>query len=111
MISTIRPTLLLALLGVLAACGNAVPATQRPPTAAPVVGLPTARALPTTAPTSPSTAAATTSPATKLPVATAVAPQPTAANAALAEGLTPEGYHFLGRADAPATLVMYSDFL
>jgi hypothetical protein len=25
--------------------------------------------------------------------------------------VTSEGYHFLGRSDAPATLVMYSDFL
>jgi hypothetical protein len=40
-----------------------------------------------------------------------VAPQPTAPGGALPEGLTPEGYHYLGRADAPATLVMYSDFL
>jgi hypothetical protein len=43
-------------------------------------------------------------------IATA-APLPTAASGAIPEGITPEGYHFLGRADAPATLVMYSDFL
>jgi hypothetical protein len=43
-------------------------------------------------------------------VATA-APQATIASGTIPEGLTPEGYHFLGRADAPATLVMYSDFL
>jgi hypothetical protein len=30
---------------------------------------------------------------------------------AIPQGLTPEGYHELGRADAPVTLVMYSDFL
>jgi hypothetical protein len=30
---------------------------------------------------------------------------------AIAQGLTPEGYHMFGRADAPVTLVMYSDFL
>ncbi len=111
MIPTIRRMFLLALLAMLAACGNAVPATQGAPTAAPVVRQPTSRSLPTAAATSPSTAAATTSPATKLPVATAAALQPPAAGGALAEGLTPEGYHFLGRADAPATLVMYSDFL
>jgi hypothetical protein len=110
MIRTIRRMLLLALLGVLAACGNAVPTTQSAATAAPVAGQPAAQSPPTTAPTSASTAA-TISPPTKLPVATAVAPQPTAAGDALAEGLTSEGYHFLGRADAPATLVMYSDFL
>jgi hypothetical protein len=44
-------------------------------------------------------------------VVTAAVPQPTAMSGALPEGLTPEGYHYLGRADAPATLVMYSDFL
>ena len=96
MIPTIRRMFLLALLAMLAACGNAVPATQGAPTAAPVVRQPTSRSLPTAAATSPSTAAAL---------------QPPAAGGALAEGLTPEGYHFLGRADAPATLVMYSDFL
>jgi hypothetical protein len=46
------------------------------------------------------------------PAATATAaPQPATASAAIPEGLTPEGSHFLARADAPATLVMYSDFL
>ena len=49
--------------------------------------------------------------ATRAPSATSAAPAPTNSTAAIAEGLTPEGYHFLGRADAPVTLVMYSDFL
>jgi hypothetical protein len=49
-----------------------------------------------------------------MPAATrslAAQPVPTAAEAAITQGVTPEGYHFLGRSDAPATLVMYSDFL
>jgi protein-disulfide isomerase len=41
---------------------------------------------------------------------TAGAAQPGAA-AAIPDSLTPEGYHVLGRPDAPVTLVMYSDFL
>jgi hypothetical protein len=49
------------------------------------------------------------------PQATAAAPtagaaEP-AASGAIPESLTPEGYHVLGRPDAPVTLVMYSDFL
>jgi hypothetical protein len=47
--------------------------------------------------------------------ATAAAPTAGAAEpgatAAIPESLTPEGYHVLGRPDAPVTLVMYSDFL
>jgi hypothetical protein len=41
---------------------------------------------------------------------TAGAAEP-AASRAIPESLTPEGYHVLGRPDAPVTLVMYSDFL
>jgi hypothetical protein len=113
MIRMIRRTVLLALFGALVACGNAAPAAQSPPAAAPAGGQPTAPSLPTTAPTIARPAGATALPAATLPVvvATAAAPEPTAASGALPEGLTPEGYHFLGRADAPATLVMYSDFL
>jgi hypothetical protein len=111
MIRTIRCTLLLALLGLLAACGNAAPAAQSPPTAAPTAALPATPPTPTAAPTI-ARATATAPPAATAPVAVATAaPQVTTASGAIAEGLTPEGYHFLGRADAPATLVMYSDFL
>jgi hypothetical protein len=113
MTRTIRFTLLLTLLGALAACGNAAaPAAQTQPTSAPVGRQPTAPPLPTAAPTPARSTAATANPAATLPVAVATTtPQPTATSDALPEGLTPEGYHYLGRADAPATLVMYSDFL
>jgi hypothetical protein len=110
MIRTIRRALLLALLGLLAGCGNAAPVAQSLPTAIPIVARPTIPPAPTSAPTIASVA--TAPPAAAAPVAAATtAPQPASANGAIPEGLTPEGYHFLGRADAPATLVMYSDFL
>jgi hypothetical protein len=110
MIRTIRRALLLALLGLLAACGNAAPAAQSLPTVVPTGVRPTILPAPTTAP--PAASIATAPPAATAPVAAATtAPQPAPANGTIPEGLTPEGYHFLGRADAPATLVMYSDFL
>jgi len=97
-----RPLLVfwsLFILQLLAACGNsagtALPPSGRATTAAlPAPSMPTAR------------------PATALP-----APQPSAAlaaptaEAAIPEGVTAEGYHMLGRPDAPVTLTMYSDFL
>jgi hypothetical protein len=36
------------------------------------------------------------------------APRPTAG---LPHGVTPEGHYYLGRADAPVTMVEYADFL
>jgi hypothetical protein len=112
MIRTLRFTLLLAFLGVLTACANSTPAAQNPPLGATAGGLPIAAPPSSAAPTTARPAAATVIAATALPSAEATAvPQPTASSAALPEGLTPEGYHYLGRADAPATLVMYSDFL
>ena len=111
MIRTIRRALLLALFGLLAACGNAVPAAQIPPTAAPTDAQPATPSAPTAAPTI-TRAAPTAPPVATAPAAIATAaPQAPTASGAIPEGLTPEGYHFLGRADAPATLVMYSDFL
>ncbi len=86
------------MLGVLAACGNQ-------PTSAGTV--PTAATQPTVAALSAPTAAGSQAPA--------AAPTAGAAQAgdavAIPSGLTPEGYHMLGRPDAPVTLVMYSDFL
>jgi flagellar basal body L-ring protein FlgH len=91
---------LLALLALLAACGNAtIPQAAAPPqpTAAPP--------QPTAAPAQPTAAPAATQPAAPTAMPSSVAA------AAIPEGLTPEGYHLLGRADAPVTLTMYSDFL
>ena len=94
-----RRILVLGLLGtmLLAACG----ATQQ-------AGGPTPTAPPTAAPaatSAPSAAPAATS-APTVAAATAAPEQ-----AGVPESRTPEGYHVLGRADAPVTLVMYSDFL
>ena len=57
--------------------------------------------------------------ATPAPAASAATVAPTAGQAAVPTpepaansadgGITAEGYHFLGSADAPATIVMYSD--
>ena len=94
----------------LAACGNQ-PAALAPTAAAPPV--PTAAGLPTHAATALATVAvAPTAAGTQVPtVAPTGAAQPEASGAAIPESLTPEGYHTLGRPDAPVTLVMYSDFL
>jgi hypothetical protein len=90
----------------LAACsgGAAQPAQPAPsqqqatrPAASPTAAQPAA--LPTAA-AAPSPATASESAAT--PPAASVA-------ADVDEGVTAEGYHFLGRADAPNTIVMYSD--
>jgi protein-disulfide isomerase len=92
-------------LGLLAACGS------QPSPASPA---PTAAAPPTRPPAAPTAAAviAPTATASQIPAAapTAGAAQP-GNSAAIPESLTPEGYHILGRPDAPVTLVMYSDFL
>ncbi|MDQ2996115.1 MAG: hypothetical protein M3R61_03525 [Chloroflexota bacterium] len=103
------------MLGLLAACASQpTPASPAPtaaePTRAPVA--PTA-AEPTRAPVA-STAAAVNAPTTAEPQVTAAIPTSGAAEpgaAATPDSLTPEGYHVLGRPDAPVTLVMYSDFL
>lgn len=91
---------LLALSVALVACGVGTPAagpaaTRAAPSVAPATRPPAATVRPT------GVSAASPVPASPAP----------AEAAALAQGLTPEGYHFLGRADAPLTLVNYSDFL
>jgi hypothetical protein len=75
-------------LGLLSACGSASqPAALATP-------------APTAAPPATHAALAPTAPATSAPAASDTP-----------AGTTAEGYHTLGRADAPVTLVMYSDFL
>ena len=92
-------------LGLLAACGS-------PPI--PAGPAPTATAQPTRAPAAP-TAAAVIAPTVAGTQALDAAPTASAAQpgdvAAIPDSRTPEGYHVLGRPDAPVTLVMYSDFL
>jgi hypothetical protein len=95
----------LLMLNTLVACGNVSAPAGALPTA--TAATPPATAMPATAASNPT---AQSTPAT---ANTAIAAQPSAgtAESAIPEGLTPEGYHELGRADAPVTLVMYSDFL
>jgi protein-disulfide isomerase len=95
----------------LVACGRAStpaaqPAPSNPPAGAPSNTRATA-ALPAAQPT---TARA---PDTAIPAAptTTLAAPTTAPASGIPEGVTAEGYHYLGRPDAPVTLVMYSDFL
>jgi hypothetical protein len=96
----------LLVLNTLVACGNVSTPAGALPTAT-AAGGPPATAMPATAMSNP------TAQSTPAAAITSIAAQPPAATAELAipEGLTPEGYHELGRADAPVTLVMYSDFL
>ena len=80
------------MLGLLAACASQPSPAGPAPTAA----------EPTRAPVAPTVA---------LAQAPAAATAGAAAGAVIPNSLTPEGYHVLGRPDAPVTLVMYSDFL
>lgn len=107
----IRPKLLalgLLVCALLAACGSATQQAGGPTAAAPPTAAPAATGAPTAAPataSAPSPAPATTG----APVAAATAAPE--GQAGIPESRTPEGYHVLGRADAPVTLTMYSDFL
>ena len=99
----LRLGILLGLIMVLAACGAAgSPAAAPAPTAVP-------RREPPSQPTT-TTAAPVPGP-TLLAPTTAPPAAPTAAQGALPQGVTPEGNHFLGRSDAPVTMVDFSDFL
>lgn len=122
-------SLLVASIGLLSACAGAPTATRAPSTVTPVqqtavvAALPTASAAPqarleqTTAPTAlPATAIAT---ATDLPAPTLAPTQPALTVRSLAasqyqglpQGVTLDGFPFLGQPDAPITLIDYSDFL
>jgi hypothetical protein len=91
-------------LGLLAACGNASAPAAVAPTAARSATL-----SPSPSPSAPAPAA-TRLGSTSAPALPTAAPAATATGA-IPAGLTAEGYHQLGRADAPVTLVMFSDFL
>lgn len=84
----------------LAACGNVAEPVGRTPSQSP--GSPVPRS-----------AVVTAAPAVQPTVLSSA--DPTAASPGVAgdlpESTTTEGYHILGRADAPVTLTMYSDFL
>lgn len=109
----LSPPLALVAAALLAACAPqpAGSGTAAPPPASPTRA-PVAAVEPTRAPTAPPTAVATTP-------TTAAAPttEPTAAPAlagpfaGIPQSRTAEGYQVLGAADAPVTMVMYSDFL
>ena len=90
-------------LALLAACGS------QPIPASPAA---TAGGQPTRAPATPTAVIAPSAAVSQAPSAapTAGAAQP-GNDAAIPDSLTAEGYHMLGRPDAPVTLVMYSDFL
>src|SRR5262249_10352115 len=107
---TARLWALLAL-GLLAACGaNAQPAAQAPSQAPAATAAPLTPATVSISPlaTQPAPIAAAQPTASASPGQTATQP---AASGDIPESVTSEGYHVLGRADAPVTLTMYSDFL
>ena len=111
------PALLALALATLAACGQTTPTSGVPAQGA----APTSAATPRKSTQEP--AAASVTPASTEIIASATLPAGTATPAAQAspvatgpfagieQGATPEGYHTLGSASAPVTLVMYSDFL
>jgi hypothetical protein len=95
----------LVVMMVLTACGTNPTNQSSANTAAPssrVTDTPAQAAAPTTMP---SVAVVTPSVATAAPSAAQRSPY-----ADIEQGRTPEGYHVLGSANAPVTLVMYSDF-
>jgi protein-disulfide isomerase len=106
----ILPRLWAALaLMLLAACGATGSAGPTPVATQPTQASPVAQASVAQPPTVVAAPTAGTQPSA--PAATMAVAAPTAGQSGIPEGATPEGYHVLGRADAPVTLVMYSDFL
>lgn len=101
---------------VLAACGGASTPTLPPPTNAP-----SAAPIPSVAPAATQAPAPSPVPTAALVAASTATAQPVVATAAPArlataykgieQGITADGFPYLGRADAPITLTDYSDFL
>jgi hypothetical protein len=83
----------------------AAAATHAEPSATATIPLPTATAMMT------ATTATTVTTATPQSDATETSPAPTATAAIATVGRTEEGAYFIGRADAPVTILDYSDFL
>lgn len=86
--------LLLIIPAMIAACSGTPPAASLPKPPAT-----TAPATPAAAPASAATAPASSDPTVSTDIAL------------LERGRTPEGYHYLGKADAPVTILEFSDFL
>jgi protein-disulfide isomerase len=118
-----RALITLALALVLAACGGGAPAATTAPSTPSAAPSQTPNATATAAPTDAPIATDTPAP-TKAPVVTDAPPTPTDAVAdspawtlartqylGLPQGVTPDGFPFLGQPDAPVTLIDYSDFL
>jgi len=101
---TVHFSALLAL-GLLAACGNAAGPAALAPSQVP------GATAPQPAPATATASLAATQPAPATSVSMGQAATQPAASGDIPESVTPEGYHVLGRADAPVTLTMYSDFL
>jgi len=90
-------------LGLLAACGGDTRPAAQAPSQTPAA----------TAPQPPATTSGPTA-TQPMPAVSPSAGQDATAPAAsdnIPQSVTPEGYHVLGRAGAPVTLTMYSDFL
>ncbi len=86
--------LLLVIPAVIAACGGA-------PSAQPAPGQPSTMA----------TAGPAVTPVSTTTMPTISAPASASDSTTLERGRTPEGYHYLGKADAPVTILEFSDFL
>ena len=100
----------------LSACGGASAPTLPPPTTAPTAAFSPSVAPPATQAPAPSpiptVAFVAASTATAQPVVATTAPSRAAiAYKGIEQGVTADGFPYLGKADAPITLTDYSDFL